>query len=104
MCGPRISDLAAGWPTRRDQGRQRRRPSPGAGDLDVAVARVAPGKRSTFEWKRLDHLMATRASVGGVVSPLGLAATDVPALRAHAEVERTATFFAVLCTRLGSLL
>src|SRR5260370_17014761 len=39
-------------------------------DLDVAVTRIAPGERSTFEWKRLDHLMATRASVGRVVSLL----------------------------------
>src|SRR5260370_38317242 len=73
-------------------------------DLDVAVTRIAPGERSTFEWKRLDHLMATRASVGRVVSLLGFTAANVPALRTHAEVERTATFFAVLCTRLGSLL
>jgi hypothetical protein len=38
------------------------------------------------------------------VSLLGLAATNVPALRTHAQVERTATFLAVLRARLGDLL
>ncbi len=42
--------------------------------------------------------------MGGVVSSLGLAATNVPALRTHAQVERTATFLAVLRARLGDLL
>src|SRR5260370_32205073 len=78
--------------------------APGAVDLDVPVTRVAPGERSTFEWNRLDHLMTTRVSVGGVVSLLGFATANVTALRTHAQVERTAAFFAVLSARVGDLL
>src|SRR5260370_38869506 len=37
-------------------------------DLDVTVTRVAPGERSSFEWKPLDHLMTARPSVRGIMS------------------------------------
>jgi len=100
-----FSDYAhRGFPTRRPASECAGTRRASAVDLDVAVTRVAPGERSAFERKRLDHLMATRASVRGVVSLLGLAATNVPALRTQAQVERTATFFAVLRARLADLL
>jgi hypothetical protein len=38
------------------------------------------------------------------VSLLGLAATNMPALRTHAQVERAAAFLTVLCPRFGDLL
>ena len=42
--------------------------------------------------------------MGGVVSLLGFATANVTALRTHAQVERTAAFFAVLSARVGDLL
>src|SRR5258707_2985566 len=57
--------------------------APCTADLGVAVTRVAPGERARFERERLDHLINTPASLGGVVSSLGLAATNVPAPYTH---------------------
>ena len=71
--------------------------------LYVTITRVAPGPGVGFDRKRLDDWMAARARVLRIVRLLRLAAADVSAFGAHAQIERAAAFLAALRARLPDL-